>query len=370
MIKKILVLISTLFFGVQANSVPSHVSWTVIGAGPAGIMTIGMILDRGVPFEDIIWVDKKFEVGRMGELYTNVPGNGTVRQYKELLEKCVIFKHVRMHTKSKAIDALYTLDLNHTPKLKILVNALLDVSNYIKKHVHALQDTMTQLDFHDNLWHVKTHTTSFCTDNIVLATGAHPKILHHKGEPAVIDLDKALDKSKLAQEVNAHDSVAVIGSGHSALLVVKHLAELSVSRIINFYNKPIVYPTPMNGGIAWKETGLKGKLATWAKTVLQVNPPKNVIRLISTPEEIAVWLPQCTKVIYAIGFERNELPPINGDQSLYESYNRSTGIIAPRCFGVGIAFAQEEVDPLGNIEELVGLPYLKFEALDHAVCQD
>jgi hypothetical protein len=44
-------------------------------------------------------------------------------------------------------------------------------------------------------------------------------------------------------------------------------------------------------------------------------------------------------------------------------------MIGPRCFGVGIAFPVEKIDPLGNVEELVGLPYLKFNALFEALNQ-
>jgi hypothetical protein len=126
----------------------------------------------------------------------------------------------------------------------------------------------------------------------------------------------------------------------------------------------------MRRGIAWREAGLKGDVATWAKTVLEVNPPANLVRLYNTPEALQSCLAGCTKVICAVGFERNELPTVNGDDSLYLNYDRSSGIIAPRCFGVGIAFPQQKTDPLGNVENLVGLPYLQFDALIEALNED
>ena len=62
-----------------AADTTTHAQWTVIGAGPTGIMAVGLILDSGVPAEDIILVDRDgFEVGRMGKFYKNVPGNGRV----------------------------------------------------------------------------------------------------------------------------------------------------------------------------------------------------------------------------------------------------------------------------------------------------
>lgn len=346
----------------KGDDVLSTASWTVVGAGPSGIMALGIILDSGVPAHKIVWIDPEFNVGRMGSCYQNVPGNGTVQQYLMVLKTSTLFHQV----KSEAIDLLHKLPLDHTPKLKLIIDPFLDITRYFCTKVIALRATMRSLNFKNNQWHITTDSTSFCSKNVVLATGAHPRVLQYEGIEQ-IPLDIALDKDALAKMVTPEDTVAVIGSAHSALLVVRHLTELPVSRIINFYTNPIVYPTPMHRGIAWQETGLKGELATWTKTVLDVNPPKNLIRVRADQESLAAYLPECTKIIYAVGFERNDLPFINGDKSLYEEYDKSTGIIAPHCYGVGIAFPQEKVDPLGNVEYLVGLPYLKFDALYDAL---
>jgi hypothetical protein len=358
---------AVILFAANANAVseiPNHVQWTVVGAGPTGIMALQIIKHSGIADDQIAWVDPEFNVGRMGKYYKNVPGNGTVRQYLELMN----VYNPNDEVSSQAIDLLKTLPLDHSPKLKRLVNPLQDITNHLCSKVIAIQDTMIGLDFIHDQWHIKTNAHHIISENLVLATGARPRLLHYEGV-SLIPLDVALDKAQLAHEVTTQDTVAVIGSGHSALLIVKHLAELAVHRVVNFYNKPIVYPTPMRNGIAWQEAGLKGKLATWTKTVLEVNPPANIIRVKSTPEEIQNWLPHCTKVIYAIGFERNDLPVINGSQALYANYDRTSGMIGPRCFGVGIAFPVEKADALGNVEELVGLPYLKFTALQEALNQ-
>ena len=66
------------------------------------------------------------------------------------------------------------------------------------------------------------------------------------------------------------------------------------------------------------------------------------------------WLPICTKIIYAVGYERNELPAIDGQKNDL-SYDDRTGIIAPRLFGIGIAFPEKYTDPLGNQEHRVGI---------------
>ena len=37
-------------------------SWTVIGAGPAGIAAVGRLLDHGIVGEQIAWIDPEFDI--------------------------------------------------------------------------------------------------------------------------------------------------------------------------------------------------------------------------------------------------------------------------------------------------------------------
>lgn len=329
-----------------------NVPWTIIGAGPAGISVIGILLDSGVQPEQIVWIDPEFNVGRLGKHYGNVPGNAKVIQYINFLKACKTFSEVR----SEAIDLLYSMPPEKAPALKFIIQPLMDITQVLKTKTIPLVDILTSLDFHDNQWYVGTKKTVVRSDHVVLATGSHPREIHYEGVQQ-IPLDIALDKSALAQIVTPQDIVGVIGSAHSALLIVKYLTELPVKRIINFFNKSITYPTPVNGGIAWPESGLKGELATWCQTVLTLHPPKNLIRVFNTQALFHMWLPSCTKIIFAGGYDRNDLPAINGDTSLYGNYDTSSGIIGHRLFGVGIAFPEKKIDALGNAQYMVGLPF-------------
>jgi hypothetical protein len=362
LILSIVSLFITMGSSLYAADTALNARWTVVGAGPTGIMAVGLILDSGVPADKVVWIDPEFNVGRMGKHYRNIPGNGRVEQYISFINQCSLFRTIQ----SEALDTLYSLPLEQAPELEVLINPLSDISQFLKDTVVTVQDEIVGLNFHNNQWHVQTHTADILSENIVLATGAHPKQMSFEGIEQ-IPLDLALDKATLESYLSPDDVVAVIGSGHSAILILKYLSELSVQSVIQFYNKPIVYSVPMRNGIAWKEAGLKGTVAEWAKTVLEVNPPKNLLRIYSSDEALSTLLPTCTKVIYAGGFERNELPAINGDESIYENYDRSTGLIAPRAYGVGIAFPKQQTDPLGNVENLVGLPYVKFDELQAAL---
>ena len=49
--------------------------WVVVGSGPAGIATIGKLLDSRINPASICWIDSKFEAGDLGVKWYNVPAN-------------------------------------------------------------------------------------------------------------------------------------------------------------------------------------------------------------------------------------------------------------------------------------------------------
>jgi hypothetical protein len=91
--------------------------------------------------------------------------------------------------------------------------------------------------------------------------------------------------------------------------------------------------------------------------VLEKNPPANLVRIFNTPASLDAWLSICSKIVYAIGFERNELPPINNNPQAYDNYDNSSGIIAPRLFGIGIAFPEKLYDQNGKEQPGIGLNF-------------
>jgi hypothetical protein len=133
--------------------------------------------------------------------------------------------------------------------------------------------------------------------------------------------------------------------------MLKFLSELPtppfpLKHIYNLYRTPLAYAS--SGG-----SGIRGATADWAQNVLEKNPPANMTRVYSTPEALEEVLEQCSKVIYAIGYQKNELPAINGDTSI--DLNAEAGMIAPRLFGVGIAFPEKITYSNGEQGYCVGL---------------
>ncbi len=328
----------------STRSIPynADADWAIIGAGPAGIIVLGILLDLGTDPQKIVWVDPKFNVGRMGEYYKNVPGNAKTKQFIEFINLCQTFQNAN----SPAVAKLYELDQETEYPLKVIVDPLTDISHYLCGLVRCTKGSLCALNFSNNLWNVGTSTNCFTAAHVILATGSHPKKLDYDCKHE-IPLDFALDRDNLAGQVSSKDTVAVVGSGQSAILLLKHLSELSTGRIINFYRNPISFDENI-------ETSLKGTTARWAHDVLLKAPPANLLRLFNSCDALKAWLPICTKIIYAVGFERNEIP-IATNNIANINFDDNNGIIGPRLFGIGIAFPEKYQNEKGDTISRIGL---------------
>ena len=184
-----------------------------------------------------------------------------------------------------------------------------------------------------------------------MATGAEPKSLQYSGV-SEIDLATALTPSQLAKACHANDTVAVFGSSHSAMIIIRNLVECGVKHIVNFYQSPLRYAVPFDDWILYDDTGLKGETAKWVKENISKGKLSHVSRYMSNEDNIDHHLPSCDKAIYAVGFQQRQLL-IEG--VLLSQYDQSNGIIAPGLFGIGIGFPVEVTDPFGHKENNVGL---------------
>jgi hypothetical protein len=323
--------------------------WLVVGAGPAGIATIGVLLALGVAPKSVIWVDPEFNAGRIGQYYTTVPANNSNKQFIDFVNACAPFKECH----AESLEKLRTEDPSVYSELGIIVPALQDLSAFLRTKVTSYQGWLKELHFSNETWCAKVGERNVCACHVVLATGSHPRELNYENV-SVIPLDHALDKKTLATYVAPENTIGVIGGSHSGVLILRYLYELNIKKIINLYRSPIVYTIDMGGWNLNAYNGLKGSTAEWAREVLEgPNPPKNILRVYNNEASRAQYLPECDKIIYSVGYERNEIPLTEEYQHL--EYDDTTGIIAPRLFGIGIAFPEYYCDPLGNEDYRVGL---------------
>lgn len=327
----------------------SHKSftWAVIGAGPAGIATVGKLIDLGVAPQKVAWIDPSFTIGDFGRQWRHVSSNTRVELFLKFLNGCTSFQYA-----SAPNFHINSIDPTDTCQLGIAAEPLQWVTHQLTKKVNAISDKVQHLELYDRHWRLTLSDHKIHAEYVVMAIGGEPKSLSFPGTVEV-PLNVALSPNKLKVFCEKDDIIAVFGSSHSAILILKNLFEVcDVNRVINFYRSPLCYAVHMDNWILFDDTGLKGSAAEWARANIDGKPPEKLQRILSNQESILTHLPECTKVIYATGFQKR-LIPVEGMQTL--EYNDRNGIIAPGLFGVGIAFPEAKLDQFGTLAYRVGL---------------
>lgn len=314
------------------------IEWTVIGAGPAGIAAITVLLESGVAKEHIAWVDPVFNVGHLSA-YPEVPANTPAADFVDFFKSSPYFKPA-----SKLCNKL--VEQKSEPYLKDVIMPLQCITFYLKNLVNSYTGFVTKLEQLDTSWSIHINgKPKLSSDNVILATGSYPT--QFSCSKKTIPLEVALNKDSLAGNVDKKDLVVVFGGSHSAVLVLKFLSEIGVENIINVYKHDLVYcdfsfDPPVHQG-----SGLKGIAARWAKENLETNPLPNLKRIKFENLDLEL-LQQADKIIYAVGFKPNSIEGL--EISSYQA-----GELAPRLFGMGIAFPETIVDQSGSVEQLIGL---------------
>lgn len=330
----------------------AQADWLVVGAGPAGIVTIGVLMDVGVDPKRITWIDPEFNVGRMGKYYSHIESNNKARDFIAFINACKTFGQCSC----PALDELRKTDPQKPCLLDSIVAPLQGISDYLRTQVVTMQDSLQRMFFKNGLWYVRMKKNGpYSAQHIVLATGAQPRTVQVDPDQKVIPLDYALDPATLKSLVTPQDKIGVVGGAHSAILLLKYLSTMNVKHIYNFYRHPITYALDQ-GCWALDPLGVKGTTGKWAKEVLEKNPPANITRVqVADNEKLQSKIKQmqCSKVIYAVGYDRAPLPLVNDVKPITE-YDGKTGIIAPRLFGIGVAFPEYKTDD-GYPRHIVGL---------------
>ncbi|ODN43392.1 FAD-dependent oxidoreductase [Piscirickettsia litoralis] len=325
-------------------------AWAVIGAGPAGIAAIAKLLDSGISASEILWLDPEFAAGDFGTKWQEVSGNTRVKFFTSFLESSPSFGY----EKNKSKFALSQMDPEETCLLKDLAGPLCSITQDLREQVQSVCALVSELSLAGGVWQLKTNAGLFQSKQVILATGATPKSLTHEGI-AEISLENALHPEKLLKSCQKDDRIAVFGSSHSGILIVKALCELGVKKVVNVYQSPLCFAVPMEDWILFDNTGLKGVAAQWAREHINGKLPDNLVRVHADSEDLANELNRCNKAVYAIGFKTRG-PKVIGCESLV--HNPCNGIIAPGLFGLGIGFPERIQDPYGHQEANVGV--LKF----------
>lgn len=333
--------------GTKMHQQTNIYAWAVIGAGPAGMASIGLLLDQGVDPKNIAWIDPQFKVGDFGQYWGEVYSNTTVATFLTFLKSIKGFAF-DTHKKPLTIE---TRDAHGFCQLKEVTQALQGVTDYLLTQVRAMHGLVKELCIREGAWQLKLDNHTVRAEKVILATGADPKTLHFD-QVKEISLIDALNPRALSNLVHDDDTVAVFGSSHSSMIIMKNLLDAGVKHIHNYYLVPHRYAVPMHGWTLYDNTGLKGATAAWVRENISKQLHPAIERFISDPKVIEKNLKNCSKAIYPVGFKARA-PQINAID--VSAYDKHTGIIAPGLFGTGIAFPHVKTDPLGNQELRVGL---------------
>lgn len=294
----------------------------VVGAGPAGIVTVLRLLENDNNY--IIWCDPEFKVGDFGTYYGNVSSNTTVDQFRDSMKQLSLIEKYDLLPDSLEI---MILDGASRSKLSLITEALQYITN-------KLIDMCNNNDI--NLEIKRVHLDEIEIDNynkIYLATGSRPRVGNY--DVPNIDLYDALDIRKLIKKVSINDTVCVVGNAHSGVLVMKSLYDIGVMNIYCIYKDPLIYAAD------GEHDGLKGLAAEWAKEYLD-DKQDIVFQVQYNDPSIDSIVAKCNKVIYCIGFEMNMQPILcqHNNKINNISYNCRTGKIhgLHNVYGVGIAF--------------------------------
>lgn len=325
-----------------------HFQWAVVGAGPAGVSAVGMLLDAGISATDIIWFDPHFSAGDLGNYWQYVSSNTKAQTFRDYFEAVEAFQYA----KRPHLFVLDQLSPEDHCLLGVVAEPLQWVTTQLRQNLNAIEDTVIALTTVHGYWQITTkNNQQFSAEKVILATGAEPKTLDHLAVEQ-IDLKTALNPKKLAALCSQNETIAVFGSSHSAMIIIRQLIELGVKQVVNFYLEPIRYAIFLENWILYDNTGLKADTAAWVHQNITKNCLPNIKRYRASAENIDKYLPACNKAICAIGFKPRNIN-ITGVNSSH--YDKHTGIIAPGLFGLGIAFPQVITTPLGHQEYDVGL---------------
>lgn len=249
-------LLRTYFLSSQSKGM-----WAVVGGGPCGIASVGKLVDHGF---SVTWFDTDFAVGRMGKYYRHVPSNTKNGDLLTALKlsKSLDFESSQQKQRNSKKAVMSDKDPDLCFELNWLVTALEDCTSVLRKKVNTVNGIVKEIfvDGGWNRWNIYVHSTTglskYRADVVLLCTGCKPTVVNtasciHSTLQDISDIkfhcmdlmvnplycSNLLQHSSLRSLASStrSDVWAVVGSSHSAMLIVKNLFEAGAKTIINLY---------------------------------------------------------------------------------------------------------------------------------------
>lgn len=357
--------------------------YSVIGAGPAGIVAVAKLVAKGIPGKSILWVDPQFTVGDFGGKLSegsSVPGNTSVASY-EKVNNAIYEKIPACHLshEEKMQFEIAHLSVENTCPLKIAAVPLQKITQNLRQLVFSMEGLVLNIETMKNnleltIQNTDNHQSIFHTKRAVLALGAHAKTLSLKEDITIINPDIAFIQSHMENYARNNPSLkkaAVIGSSHSAALAVMHLLQTGIP-VKQLMNKEYKFAKPMihTDGTHYTQfdnTGLKGEVAKFTRDLLD-NPEHPLAKKweCHISPQINTLMDQlisdCSHAVICIGYTPRYSLTINGICLKEFTHHKHTtqilgpqDLVIPGMFGIGVAFPPEVTAKSGEVEFAVGV---------------
>lgn len=203
----------------------------VIGAGPAGILSVCRLIDKGNQPENIAWIDPDFCVGRFGKYYKDIR-MASANDYN------IIYFTTSPYLKSIIEEFVCNCNENrgYAPYIGEVVESLQKVTDHLlcKTPIMGILDTATHIVRNNDHWVVCAGNHHILCKRIIMATGFEPKQLIYDYLQE-IPLDYAMTAKSLKPLIEPHDKIVVFGNGLSAHLAIRALQELQCHQILRVY---------------------------------------------------------------------------------------------------------------------------------------
>lgn len=310
--------------------------WLVIGGGPCGTMSVGVLLDR--LNARIGWIDQEsFEsMGRLG-MYGTVPANA---------------KNEWLCESFSAIEAFEFHGVDGPCDIQLAVRALADASKAMRDSGRLALVRLckaTCLRFDGDFWNVETTAGVLQAKRVLLAPGGTPR--RYQMDFEILEHDDVIIPERCPR---VSGRVAVVGGSHSGMLAAKNLVERGADVTVYARRQPIY-----TEGTKYIGSGLKGQVAAWTRANLGVTFRYRDDAPDEEPgERLAAMFREdhITAVVFTCGFERVQLPRVVylDNPITIRRHNTRNGRLAPGLHGVGIAFPEYFTDADGFTEARVG----------------
>jgi hypothetical protein len=291
-------------------------SITLIGFGIAGQLLLSYILDLVTGYNVTI-IDPDFLGGDLIRDYANIYTNTTIAQKIKSLEKLP-------NTWSESINSLRDRgELNDTVLLADLITDLRKSSGKLVSQCKCIYDKVKKVSWNEEsrVWKLYLDSGSTHTTRIICFCGGMVPRQDDYGIP-IIPLSIAMDESRLSRIIKKTHHIIVIGSAHSATLVLKNLNNIPGVLVSCLYrgSKPFKYARDNEySGIKKESADIADAIEKGTYTNISFIPINN-IPVISKTIRNADW------IIQANGFTARFPDIFIGDTCITPTWNPQTGL--------------------------------------------